>query len=72
MGKTLDKIKKANRIFGFLVVGVVSILLSILYAPVYLSEIYALIKGISEFNLNYYFEGDPLSPSDFAIINIKR
>lgn len=39
--------------------------------PVYIPEVYALIKTIVDFDVNYIFNGQPLEPSDFANVKIK-
>lgn len=34
--------------------------------PVYIPEVYAVIKTIVDFDVNYLFEGNPESPIDFV------
>lgn len=34
--------------------------------PVYVPEVYAIIKTIVDFDVNYLFEGSPESPIDFV------
>lgn len=34
--------------------------------PVYIPEVYAIIKTIVDFDVNYLFEGNPESPIDFV------
>lgn len=38
--------------------------------PVYIPEVYALIKTIVDFDVNHIFDGQPFEPSDFANFKI--
>lgn len=38
--------------------------------PIYIPEVYALIRTIVDFDVNHIFDGQPLEPSDFASFKI--
>lgn len=53
-----------NAKYFFMIVAVCYCLGNML--PVYIPEVYAIIKTIVDFDVNYLFEGNPESPIDFV------
>ncbi len=66
--RTINKIKLINGYLRVFFIGVAVVYCSVTLFPVFVPEFYALFKGV--FNIDYYFEGQPLEPSDFAIIKV--